>query len=73
MKLQQGQAWKRDADYLRIVKWERLAIEYKRMKDLSSDEGTLHRVTKKEFCRHIRGATLHQPEPPSPDAPPLEN
>ena len=40
MKLQQGQVWKRETDYLRIVQWEHLAIEYKSMKDLSK-EGTL--------------------------------
>lgn len=31
MKLQQGQLWKKDDDYLRIIHWERLAIEYKLM------------------------------------------
>jgi hypothetical protein len=67
MKLQQGQIWKREADYLRIVEWARLAIEYKQIKDLTSNEGTLHQVTKKEFCRLIKGATLHDPN--SPDTP----
>ena len=61
MKLQQGQIWKRDADYLRIVKWERLAIRYKQITDLTTNEGTQHDVTKKEFCRLIKGAVLHAP------------
>jgi hypothetical protein len=62
MHLEQGQVWKQGYEYLRIVTWERLAIEYKAMADLASKEGTLHRVTKKEFCRLIKGAVLVQPE-----------
>lgn len=61
MKLQQGQLWKKDGEYFRIVTWERLAIEYKSMTDPESGEGTLHQVTKKEFCRLIKGAELVQP------------
>jgi hypothetical protein len=64
MHLEQGQVWKKDGEFLRIVVWERLAIEYKAMADLESREGTMHRVTKKEFCRLIKGAELHQPEAP---------
>jgi hypothetical protein len=62
MKLEQGQIWKQGEDYLRIVEWERLAIEYKVMKDPVSKQGTLHRVTKKEFCRLLKGAVLVKPE-----------
>lgn len=58
MKLEQGQIWKKGEDYLRIVEWERLSIEYKLMKDPATKEGTLHRVTKKEFCRLLKGAEL---------------
>lgn len=64
MHLEQGQVWKKGDDYFRIVTWERLAIEYKAMKDLDSKEGTLHKVTKKEFCRLIKGAVLQAPEAP---------
>ena len=35
-----------------------MAIEYKTMTDPASKEGTLHQVTKKEFCRLLKGATL---------------
>ena len=67
VKLQQGQVWKREVDYLLIVKWERLAIEYKQIDDLILREGTHHRVTKKEFCRLIKNATLEAgPPPPDP-------
>ncbi len=64
MHLEQGQVWKQGDEYLRIVKWERMAIEYKVMPDLESGEGTFHRVTKKEFCRMIKGAALQTPEEP---------
>lgn len=64
MKLEQGQIWKKgDDDYLRIVGWARLSIEYKRMKNPATKEGTLHKVTKKEFCRLLKGAELLKPEP----------
>lgn len=58
MKLEQGQIWKQGEDYLRIVEWSRLSIEYKAMKDPASKEGTRQKVTKKEFCRLIKGAEL---------------
>lgn len=65
MKLQQGQIWKKGDDYFRIVEWSRLQIDYKTMKDPDSGDGSRHVVTKKEFCRLIKGATnLEQPSPP---------
>ena len=64
MKLQQGQTWKRGDAYFRIVEWARLSITYKVMKDLSSGEGTMHTVTKKEFCRLIKTAELYAEESP---------
>ena len=64
MKLEQGQVWKKGDSYYRIVVWERLAIEYKSMASPDSKEGSLHQVTKKEFCRLLKGAELHVPEAP---------
>ncbi len=67
MKLQQGQLWKTPDATLRLVKLERLAVEYKAIPDADAGpgvepgEGTHHRVTKKEFCRLIKGATLTLP------------
>jgi hypothetical protein len=61
MKLQQGQLWKKGDEFYRIVQWARLAIEYKVMSDPESGEGTLHQVSKKEFCRLIKGAELIEP------------
>jgi hypothetical protein len=58
MKLCQGQTWKLDQQYIRIALLERLAVEYKIISNLVTKEGTLQRVTKKEFCRMIKNATL---------------
>ncbi|MBE7493341.1 MAG: hypothetical protein HS117_00190 [Verrucomicrobiaceae bacterium] len=72
MKLEQGQIWRKDDEYLRIVEWARLSIVYKRMKDPATKEGTLHKVTKKEFCRLLKGAelvTLPKAPPEAADEP----
>lgn len=62
IRLHQGQVWKQGDDYLRIVEWSRMEIVYKTMKDMTTREGSQHRVTKKEFCRMLKGATLLAPE-----------
>ena len=62
MKLEQGQIWQKGADYIRIVAWARLSIEYKVMQNPATKEGTLHKATKKEFCRLLKGAVLLKPE-----------
>ena len=54
--------WKRGDQYIRIVKVERLAVEYKALKNLVTKEGTMHAVTKKEFCRLLKTADLLSPE-----------
>ena len=58
LKLQQGQVWKANGEYLRIVCLNRLEVEYKSLLDLASPDGTHHRATKKQFCRLLKGATL---------------
>ena len=58
LKLQQGQVWKAGDEFLRIVDLQRLEVKYKATKDLSGREGTHHHVTKKAFCRLIKGASL---------------
>ncbi|MFN7138073.1 MAG: hypothetical protein ACK4UN_01910 [Limisphaerales bacterium] len=62
MKLQQNQTWQTADGYIRITHLERLAVEYKFMKDLRNREGTHHQVTKKEFCRLLKGAVLLSPD-----------
>ena len=61
MKLQQGQIWKTDDSFIRIVHLERLEVKYKAIKDPTTGEGTHHHVTKKQFCRLIKSATLMPP------------
>ena len=58
MRLYQNQVWQQGDQYLRIVVLERLSVEYKATPDLTSKEGKRHQVTKKEFCRLLKGATL---------------
>lgn len=58
MRLRQNQVWQKEGEYFRIVRLERLEVQYKAMRDLASGEGRHHHVSKKEFCRLIKGATL---------------
>ena len=58
MKLQQGQIWNRGGEYLRIVDLQRLEVEYKSLLDPATRDGTHHRISKKEFCRLLKTATL---------------
>ena len=62
MKLCQGQVWKKDKEYIRIVRLERLEVEYKSMPNLGNKEGTLHQTSKKDFCRLLKSAHLLPPE-----------
>lgn len=66
MRLQQNQVWKQGGLYLRIVVLERLRVEYKEMRDLSSREGKHRQATKKEFCRLLKGAVLVSPAAEEP-------
>jgi len=62
MKLCQGQVWKKEKEYIRIVKLERLTVEYKSLPNLGNKEGTLHSTSKKDFCRLLKQARLLAPE-----------
>jgi hypothetical protein len=61
MKLCQGQVWKQGKEYIRIVRLERLEVEYKSMSNLGNKEGTKHITSKKDFCRLLKQAKLLQP------------
>lgn len=61
MKLRQGQVWQRGDEFIRIVRLERLEVEYKSLASLASKEGTKHVTSKKEFCRLLKQARLLQP------------
>ncbi len=62
MKLHQGQVWKQGEEYMLIVDWSRMEIGYKVVKDLVTRVGDRHTVSKKEFCRLLKGATLMEEE-----------
>ena len=64
MKLRQGQVWRLNDQYVRIVVLERLAVDNKTMPDLESKAGTHHRVTKKQFCALLKTAALVPPAQP---------
>lgn len=63
MRLQQNQLWRKGSEYLRITRLERFEVAYKTMADPAAKEGEHHVLTKKDFCRLIRGAKLVEPEP----------
>lgn len=56
MKLRQNQLWRKGDDLYRIVQLERLSVGYKKLDPADPEQGTHHSVTKKEFCRLIKGA-----------------
>lgn len=56
MKLAQNQLWKQGEQFYRIVRLERLSVDYKTVDPKDPEAGTHHAVTKKEFCRLIKGA-----------------
>jgi hypothetical protein len=62
MKLCQGQTWKQGQQYLRIVRLERLEVEYKSMTSLTTKEGAIQATSKKDFCRLLKGAHLLSPD-----------
>jgi len=61
-KLRQDQVWKTGGGYLRIVRLDRLAVAYKALQNLATRDGTHHEVSKKEFSRLIKSATLLTPD-----------
>jgi len=58
MKLAQNQVWQLPDRYLRIVELDRLEVRYKAITNLLAGDGQHFHVSKKEFCRLIKGATL---------------
>jgi hypothetical protein len=68
MKLQQGQVWKQGKEYIRIVRLERLEVEYKSMNSLHTKEGKKQVTSKKDFCRLLKQARLLPPQKILPTA-----
>jgi len=63
MRLQQNQVWQLGDQFIRIVRLERMAVQYKQTKDSATLAGPHQYATKKDFCRLIKGATLLPPTP----------
>ncbi len=61
IKLRQAQVWKEGDKYFRIVRLERLEVEYKFTTASDPKKGIHHTLSKKEFCRLIKNATLVAP------------
>ena len=57
IKLRQGQIWQSGEAFLRIVRLERLEVEYKSTITPTAKKGTHHKVSKKGFCRLLKKAT----------------
>ena len=55
LKLKQGQVWTRGDALIRIVRVERLAVGYKLFKDGRDGESEHQNLSKKEFCRLLKG------------------
>lgn len=66
IKLRQGQIWQSGDEFLRIVRLERLEVEYKSTNTPTVKKGTQHKVSKKAFCRLLKKATLLPPPNPPP-------
>lgn len=60
MKLKQGQIWVKGAKSYRITEWARMTIQYKYSNDSDSEESEVIEVSKKDFCRLIKGAVLQE-------------
>jgi hypothetical protein len=58
VKLCQAQIWKKDGQYIRIVRLERLEVEYKSQTSLADKSGEKIVTSKKDFCRLLKGAHL---------------
>jgi hypothetical protein len=61
IKLRQAQVWKQGEEYFRIVRLERLEVEYKSTTTWTAKKGMHRKVSKKEFCRLLKNATLLAP------------
>jgi hypothetical protein len=53
-----SQLWDLGNQYVRIVVLERLAVDYRIIHNLETNEGTHHHPTKKEFCALVKNAKL---------------
>jgi len=72
MRLQQNQVWQQGDQFIRVVRLERKAVQYKTTKDSATVAGPHQYATKKDFCRLLKGATLLPPAPRIGPVPPAD-
>lgn len=58
MRLAQNQLWRKENKFYRIVRLERLAVDYKELDPMDPDKGDHYSVSKKEFCRLIKNGEV---------------
>lgn len=61
IKLRQAQVWKVGDQFFRIVRLERLSVEYKATTTRDGKQGIHVRSSKKDFCRLLKQAELLAP------------
>ncbi len=61
IKLRQAQVWKVGDQFFRIVRLERLSVEYKATTTRDGKQGIHVRLSKKDFCRLLKQAELLTP------------
>ena len=61
LKLRQAQVWKVGDQFFRIVRLERLTVEYKATTARDAKQGIHVRLSKKDFCRLLKQAELLTP------------
>lgn len=69
MRIYQDEIYRKGEKYIRIVRLDRYEVEFKTMNGDPKGEGPIGVVTKKEFCRLLKGMTLVPPvKKAAPDA-----
>lgn len=61
IKLRQAQVWKVGDQFFRIVRLERLTVEYKATTARDAKQGIHVRLSKKDFCRLLKQGELLAP------------
>lgn len=63
LKLRQGQLWQQGDQFIRIVKLDRLEVDYLTFKTPKAGEGKAQHTSKKDFCRLLKDAALIDENP----------
>ncbi len=68
MRLFQDQIYQKGDRFIRIVRLDRYEVEFKATIGDPKAEGMISTLSKKEFCRSLKGMTLVVPVKKLPDA-----